>query len=153
MARTPGFNNEGNTKKSKMELHRWRMNFQAFVKEKKRLKKECQRIFKKETTRVYKEAREETEARWKRNISPLLQTADPDDTRKNSKLNKALKRLYPDKNYTEYTKEEAERLRDWENGLTTEEFKEYQKNKDYVEQIAQLQYHPVKEIPHQKIIV
>ena len=78
------------------------------------------------------------EDNWER-LREMVDVESP-DLRKQGQLYKELKKMFPDKNYTKYNKEEKERLKDWKTKLTKEELEQHNEDVNQQEQVSRLQY-------------
>jgi hypothetical protein len=137
---------------SKQMVHQWRQRHAKWYLGKQKLKEKLRKEFHVACSTTYStlsdpQLNEDIVQKWKENIRPLLKKQDQNDTRENTALNKALKKMWPDANYNQFTAEERKRRNEWIDKVPQDRLEALNKNMDYVEQIAQLQYIPKSILP------
>ena len=132
------------------EIADWKKRFKFYLNKRVALEKELDKEFRKELHHFYSVENEIKQEELKK-LKKLLKKHNEDDTRETTEFSTYLTKLFPTKNYTEYTKEETLRLEAYNARLTDEEKIEIKRDKKFVEQIGQLQFFPGKtEIKHRK---
>ena len=121
----------GRTRKDLRMLHEWRLEWRAWMRKKKMLVRELNAEYQRRARQIYEAVRRANEDNWER-LREMVDVESP-DLRKQGQLYKELKKMFPDKNYTKYNKEEKERLKDWKTKLTKEELEQHNKNKNQQE--------------------
>jgi hypothetical protein len=130
--------NTGNWRRHQEILHEWRVDWDKWMNSKKKRIKQLDANYNERSREIYKAANEANEKDWNA-ICPMLQEDNP-DLRKTGPLYKKLKKMFPDKNYEKYTKEEKKKYNDWKKGLPKENLDLHNENKAQVEQLSRLKW-------------
>ena len=133
----------GNTPKMRKEIADWKKRFKFYLNKRVALEKELDQEFRKELHHFYSVENENKQEELKK-LKKLLKKHNQDDTRETTEFSTYLTKLFPTKNYTEYTKEETLRLEAYNARLTDEEKIEIKRDRKFVEQIGQLQFFPME---------